>query len=164
MVSLKLWNSQDAGIALLEFALVVLLAASLAYWTSVAYTPRAIAVSDWPARSSAEQRGTAVKRHLFGSAPESVAQATAAASAGLRLLGVFSGAAPGKGRAIVAAQGARPQAVLAGEKIADGLVLQDVYPDHVIVLRNGVAERVDLERVPAPLTAAPLARPLPARR
>jgi type II secretory pathway component PulC len=36
--------------------------------------------------------------------------------------------------------------VATGESISDGLSLQEVHPDHVIVLRNGVPERLDLER------------------
>jgi type II secretory pathway component PulC len=62
------------------------------------------------------------------------------------VLGVFSGKKPGEGRVIIARQGSRPVTVAAGESIADGLTLHEVHPDHVIVLRNGVPERVDLER------------------
>lgn len=161
---MKLWNLQDSGIALLEFALVALLAVSLAYWTWAAVTPRATAASDWPAQLVVQAQAGAVKRSLFGSPTDGDAGMVASASAGLRLVGVFSGAAPGKGRAILARQGAKPEVVAAGDPIADGLKLQEVYPDHVIVLRNGAPERVDLERVPAPATLSPPARRVPARR
>jgi hypothetical protein len=48
--------------------------------------------------------------------------------------------------------------------MADGIALREVHPDHVIILRNGVPERVDLERRvsrPAPL---PLIAPAQARK
>jgi Type II secretion system protein C len=163
MVSLTVRTLFDSGINLLEFALLALLAASLAYWTWAAITPRATAATDWPAQPSVQDRGL-LKRDLFGAALEGGTGTAGRASAGLTLLGVFSGAAPGKGRAILARQGAKPEVFAAGAPIADGLVLQEVYPDHVIVLRNGVAERVDLERVLAPVTVPPPARRVPARR
>ena len=41
-------------------------------------------------------------------------------------------------------QGSRPALVAAGEPIADGVELQEVHADHVIVLRQGMPERIEL--------------------
>jgi type II secretory pathway component PulC len=68
------------------------------------------------------------------------------AGGGLALLGVFAERRPDAGRAILARQGSRPMSVVAGESIGEGLVLHEVHPDHVIVLRAGVPERIELER------------------
>jgi hypothetical protein len=43
-------------------------------------------------------------------------------------------------------QGSRPVHVAVGEPIADGVELHEVHADHVIVLRQGIAERLELER------------------
>jgi len=166
MDRLKQWILHEAGIAMLELALVAGLAVSFAYWTWVAASPRVAAATAFAAQVEPQSRGPLVKRHLFGVALEDAAIQTkgAAAGAGLSLLGVFARGNPDAGRAILAPQGARPIMVAAGEAIADGLVLLEVHPDHVIVLRNGAPERVDLERVTA-RAAAPLpASRLPGRR
>jgi general secretion pathway protein C len=96
-----------------------------------------------------------VKRHLFGSAHEGAAPGAPVASAArLTLKGVVSHAAPAAGGAILAAEGGKPQMVISGEDIAAGAVLREVHPDHVIILRNGVLERIDLERA-APRASQP---------
>lgn len=166
MDSLKQWIPHEAGIAMLEVALVAALAVSLAHWTWVAVSPRVAAATAFPARSKLQSQGPLVKRHLFGvSSGGAATQAKGAAlGAGLALLGVFASGNPDAGRAIVGRQGARPAIVATGEAIADGLDLLEVHPDHVVVLRSGVPERIDLERVTT-RAAAPLpARRLPGRR
>ena len=56
------------------------------------------------------------------------------------------GSCCGAGRAILGMQGSRPVLVAAGEPIADGVQLHEVHADHVIVLRQGMPERLELER------------------
>lgn len=162
MQSLKHWNLHEAGIALLEIALVAALAVSLARWTWVALTPRASAATAVAEQPGAPPRVPLAARHLFGVALQA-AQPAASTASGLALLGVFSDRRPDAGRAIFSRQGSRPLSVAAGESIADGLVLREVHPDHVILLREGVPERVDLERRTAQVTPPPVAR-LPAGR
>lgn len=164
MDSLKHWILHEAGIATLEIALVALFAVSLAHWTWVAVSPRVAAATALAARAEPQGQGPLVKRHLFGVALEGApTQASdVAPGAGLSLLGVFARGDPGAGRAILAREGARAAMVAAGEAIADGLVLREVHPDHVIVVRNGVPERVDLQRGVARTQVRPATRqPVP---
>lgn len=140
------WILHEAWIVALELALVAALAISLAYWTWVAISPAAVGAPSSANAPAADRPEQVANRNLFGVASAGPAQAPRSASAGLTVLGVFSGKRPGDGRVIIARQGSRPVTVAAGESIADGLTLQEVHPDHVIVLRNGVPERVELER------------------
>lgn len=68
------------------------------------------------------------------------------AATGLRLVGIIAGGK--RPAAIVGAGGTAPQAFIQGETITDGLLLKTVATDHVIVLRNGIAERLDLPATP----------------
>jgi len=146
MNRLTRWILQEAWIIALELALVAALALSLAYWTWVALSPATLASPAHPAGLGEDRVGPIANRNLFGTAQAGGAASARGAGLGIAVLGVFSGRRPGEGRAILARQGSRPATVAAGEAIADGLVLHEVYPDHVIVLRDGVPERVELER------------------
>jgi len=160
MDRLKRLSLREAGIFLLEIALVAALAISLAHWTWVAITPRATAASALAQQPASPPRGALAPRHLFGAAQEGV-EPVASAGGGLALIGVFSERRPDAGRAIFARQGGRPAAVAVGESI-DGLELREVHPDHVIILRAGAPERIDLERRIA-VAVPPVAR-MPARK
>jgi general secretion pathway protein C len=153
------WILHEAWIDLLELALVAALGVSCAYWTWIAISPRVPAAPTLMPGAEVAKQGVLATRHLFGEAQEGggTAAGRARAAAEFALLGVFSGRGPATGRAILARQGSRPAIVAAGESIADGVKLQEVYPDHVIVLRNGSPERIDLERSVS--RAAPLLGP-----
>lgn len=154
MNRLTQWILHEAWIVALELALVAAIAISLAYWTWAAISPATVAVPILPAGSASDRPEQLANRDLFGVASAGVTAGPRNAGAGLTLLGVFSGKRPGEGRAILARQGSRPAIVSAGESMADGVALREVHPDHVIILRNGIPERVDLERRvsrPAPL-------------
>lgn len=140
------WILHEAWIVALELALVAALAISLAYWTWIAISPAAVAAPSSANAPVADRTEQIANRNLFGVASAGPASAPRSAGAGLTVLGVFSGKRPGEGRAIISRQGSRPVTVAAGESITDGLALQEVHPDHVVVLRDGVPERVDLER------------------
>ncbi len=144
------WILHEAWIDALELALVAALAISLAYWTWVAVTPATVAAPMLAGQAS-DRPEQLENRNLFGLASAGVTTGPRSAGAGLKVLGIFSGRQPGAGRAILARQGSRPTTVSVGESIDDGITLKEVHPDHVIVLRNGVAERVDLERRVLPL-------------
>jgi general secretion pathway protein C len=164
MNRLTQWILHEAWIVALELALVAALAISLAYWTWVAISPPTVAAPMLSTGSASDRPEQLANRDLFGVASAGVAAGPRSAGAGLTLLGVFSGKRPGEGRAILARQGSRPAIISAGESMADGIALREVHPDHVIILRNGVPERVDLERRvsrPAPL---PLIAPAQARK
>lgn len=151
------WMRHAAWADLLELVLVAMFAVGLAHWTWLAATPRVAGAPTALADVADAPRGALVARHLFGAArAEGAAAGSASVATGFTLLGVFSGREPGAGRAILGRQGSRPVSVAVGEEIAEGVELQEVHPDHVIILRGGVLERVELERL------TPRAAPQPA--
>jgi hypothetical protein len=77
---------------------------------------------------------------------------------------VVSSPEPGAGRAILGVQGSRPATVSAGEPVADGIELREVHPDHVIVLRQGMPERIELQRGASRASPPPAPSQAPARK
>jgi type II secretory pathway component PulC len=148
---------------MLEVTLVAALAVSLAHWTWIAVSPRVTAAPALQDHAAADLQSALVKRHVFGVAQEGAVPAAARAGTGFALLGVFYGREPGTGRAILSRQGSRPATVAVGESIADGVVLREVHPDHVIILRNGAPERIDLERRTSRAAPQPAAARAPTR-
>jgi Type II secretion system protein C len=140
------WMKYEAWIDLLELALVAALGVGLAHVTWLAMAPRTPGAPSAIAQSAQPQAGAVAARQLFGAAGGASSARSVVTATGLVLLGVFSMPEPGAGRAILRVQGNRPALVAAGEAIADGVQLHEVHADHVIVLRQGVAERIDLER------------------
>jgi len=164
MEKLKDWILTQGRVVLLEFALVAALAVTLAHWTWVALTPRTSAAPAALAEMQNQRPGAIVERHLFGVSREGMAGGEGGIVSSLRLkvLGVFARGEPGAGRAIVALDNGKPATVTAGEDIAAGIVLKEVHPDHVLVLRGGVAERIQLERRASVAEVKPGAlRPVP---
>jgi general secretion pathway protein C len=118
-------------------ALVVVLAWQLAYWTWRFIAPPARVAS--ATTSAAEVDLDAVAR-LFGAT-----HAAAAGPASLRLKGVIAPTPGTTAGAIFAVPSGRDIAVLPGGEPQPGVKLAEVYPDHVIVTRAGVRERIDLD-------------------
>ena len=136
----------EAWIDLLELVLVAALGVGLAHVTLLTVAPRTAGAPGAFAQIAQPQPGAAAARHVFGvPRSDSIAKRVDTA-AGLVLLGVLSNPEPGAGRAILGMQGSRPVVVSAGEPIADGVHLHEVHADHVIVLRQGMPERLELER------------------
>jgi type II secretory pathway component PulC len=156
------WLRHDAWSDLLELALVAALGAGLAHWTSLAIAPRAIAAPGAFAEAAQAQSGAQAERELFGVAQTGPATARARTLSNLVLLGVLSGP-DSRGRAILAGVGNRPAIVAAGEAVADGIVLREVHPDHVVIVRHGVPERIALVRSgpQASPSSAPIRPPAP---
>jgi type II secretory pathway component PulC len=153
MVWLRKWTWQDGGSAVLELVLTALLGIGLAYWTWVALSPRAVAVSTLQNQQDEERVAAAVnKRNLFGAVQEgkAVAVVDASSSSPIKLLGVVASGVSGAGRAIFVLESGRPKTVEAGWQVEPGFVLKEVYPDYVIVARNGALERIKLNRRAAP--------------
>jgi Type II secretion system protein C len=157
------WLRHEAWIDLLELALVAALGVGLAHWTWLAIAPHAVSSPGVRAGAPTMPAGAQAEREFFG--PAQGAPVTARASVGptLVLLGVLS-EPDTRGRAILSGSGSRPATVAAGEQIADGIVLQEVYPDHVIILRQGVPERIDLERGSQRAAPSPAPARVPGRR
>ena len=72
--------------------------------------------------------------------------AEASPASGIKLLGVLSRGAAGAGRAIFALDTGKPKTVEAGSQIVGGFVLKEVHADYVLVARNGLIERMKLDR------------------
>lgn len=131
----------------LELALAAALAVTLAHWTWVVIAPPAVGESTFDGARDVARAPSALPRQLFGSASSDPGPAPAVATARAHhLLGVISRGGAGKGRAIFASAGADRRVVAAGEELSAGVVLKEVRADHVILLRGGVPERVDLDR------------------
>jgi general secretion pathway protein C len=120
-------------------ALTLVLAFQLAHWTWVFVAPAQVATS--PAGDAGVDMAAIAK--LFGASPPS--SATVASSSGLRLKGVVAPDGGPIASAIFSTGSGRDIAVFVDREIAPGLKLLEVKPDHVIVSRNGVRERIDLE-------------------
>src|SRR5689334_12922015 len=120
-------------------ALTLVLAFQLAHWTWVFLAPPQVAKT--PDGDAGVDMAAIAK--LFGAAPP--ASATAASMSNLRLKGVV---APDEGpiaSAIFSTGSGKDVAVSVDREIAPGVKLVEVKPDHVIVSRGGVNERIDLE-------------------
>jgi general secretion pathway protein C len=75
----------------------------------------------------------------------------------LKLVGVLAAAPQGRGWAVLQLGGKGNEVAAAGNEFAPGLALHQVFPDHVVLRRQGVLERLDLAQ-PGPASAAiPLA-------
>ena len=121
-------------------ALVLVLAWQLAYWTWVFATPRTTSV---PAARSDSAVDLAAAARLFGAT--SSAGTSSAATSSLRLKGVVAPTPGVAASAIFSTGSGRDLAIFVGTEVQPGVKLAEVHPDHVIVSRAGVSERIDLE-------------------
>lgn len=154
------WILHEWWIAALELALIALIAFSLAYWTWAVFGPRPLAAPAPSLLLEPERAASAGTRHLLGAADGGAGTAGAARAGGpLTLVGVFAERAADAGRALIAPHGGKPSLAAVGESIGDGVVLHEVHADHVVVLRNGAPERIDIERRAALVPPVPVPRP-----
>ncbi len=116
--------------------LVIVLAWQLAYWTWVFAAP---AVAGAPGVSRPAVVDLAEIARLFGAA------APAGGSSGdLVLKGVVAPTPGVAASAIFAPRAGRDMSVFIGDDVRPGVKLVEVDPDHVLVERAGVRERIDL--------------------
>ncbi|HEY6984583.1 MAG TPA: type II secretion system protein N [Rhodanobacteraceae bacterium] len=92
-----------------------------------------------PARSIA-------KWHLFGNTPLAAAGVGGAGTLAMILRGTLADRDPAAGIAVIGDSERGELAFRAGEEIAPGAKLARVYPDHVVVLRDGAEETLKLTR------------------
>ncbi len=122
--------------AALVVALVLVLAWQLAYWTWVFVAPP-------PAPSQSTGPAAVVDlaeiARLFGAAAPS-----GGASGDLILKGVVAPTPGVAASAIFAPRAGRDISVFIGEEVRPGVKLVEVDPDHVVVEKAGVRERIDL--------------------
>ena len=95
---------------------------------------------------------TVAGAHVFGDA--AVAGGIAVSTLNVKLRGVFAGSGGAPGYAIVNT-GGRDQAASAGAEISPGVALESVHARHIVLKRNGVFERVNLEERPVLAQASP---------
>lgn len=145
---LRIWFRRGAWTPLVELALIAALGVSLAHWTWIAFAPAPVAASTLAESSGAASGGLTVRRNLFGAMQENKVPPVADASPAskIKLLGVLSRGAKGSGRAIFLLETGKAKTVEAGSQVVPGLVLKEVYADHVLVFRGGAVERMKLDR------------------
>lgn len=95
-------------------------------------------------------------RHLFGQVVgvDTVTSAPPRTFSNLKLQGVFAAIGSLPAFAIVIVDGKPAQPVQAGREAAAGVVLEEVHPDYVVFRRNGVMERLNLEKSAPALAGA----------
>jgi general secretion pathway protein C len=137
------------------FALLV--GSSLAHlvWTLVP-TPEAARWQPPPVQATATRRSTAVdpaavlNAHLFGrfqaEVPVTRVMEAPETPLNLSLMGVFASTVERESRALIAAQGGDERPYAIGDDVSRGVVLQAIFPDRVILSRNGRLETLRLER------------------
>jgi len=125
---------------LVTVALTLVLAYQLAHWTWVFVAPAPVAAI--PEDERAVDLAAIAK--LFGAAaPEGPSGNTSVA--GLRLKGVVAPTPGVVASAIFSTGSGKDLAVMIDREVKPGIKLAEVKPDHVIVSRAGVRERIDLE-------------------
>jgi len=142
----------------LSVALLVLLAVVCAHWFWIFFAPAVSAPADTTTTEILRPLDRIRRANLFG------ASATALVAAPTRSDLVVRGISAdrkGGGMAVIAIDRGRTVTVRAGDEIAPGIQLERVERDHVIVVQNGIAQRIDLPQrkpvdVPPVATGVPL--------
>lgn len=143
-----------------------LLLGLVALWLLVqlawAMLPRGQAVLDTPparmADNNAGSRALSVSKwHLFGAAsrPRSSGINAPATTLSMALRGTLADKNPKTGIAIIADEKGNERAWRAGDSLASGVQLAEVYPDHVVLVHDGVEE---VMRLPRDLTHSAVAK------
>lgn len=131
---------------ILTFTLVVVLAMQLAYWTWIFFTPKAPLPPQKPAAANTDNAiAKVVDAHLFGAAATNDAPVAVTTATNMRLSGVFASVGNLPAFAIISFDGQTSQPVRKGDVITPGIVLEAVFPDHALIRRNGVRERLELD-------------------
>ena len=133
---------QNWTVRLVSLAALTLLGFVLAYWTwqwlAPAPQPRAAQGSGISAKTSDADT-------LFGSA-SAHAGTTAQSSSSVKLLGVAAASGDRHGHAVLQAEGKKVLAVREGGEVLPGVTLAEVWPDHVVLDRRGIREKLALPR------------------
>lgn len=150
----SLRRASRRGLPVANLLLLLTLAALLAHWTWRFAAPLP---APSPAAGGSEVRaGNELDRlhaaGLFGAPASSGVTGEVPTALGLKLRGVFAAPEGRAAMALLSAEGGE-QAVVRGDEIQPGVVLEAVAADHVILLNRGVRERLDLETLGAPLAA-----------
>lgn len=146
---------QTRWITLLNLALTALLCWQLAHWTwlFLAPTPARPSPATISTPDPAQMLETIRAAQLFGSVshatPSGTTQATT--SLNLHLSGVFATAGRLPAVAIIKVENQGDLPFSNGDTILPGVTLEQVRPDHVVLSRGGIREKLLLEQKGAPL-------------
>lgn len=90
----------------------------------------------------------AIKHPMAGNGEATVAGTprSPAAATGFSLIGVATGFGNAPGFALLKPSGGAVAPYMVGETLAPGVVLTGLYPEHVEIERNGLRERIALDR------------------
>jgi general secretion pathway protein C len=137
----------------LNGGMLLLLTASLAQWTWLMIKPPlpplVVAPPPPPAAANAFSLQPLLAAHLFGQVSQELTgrrlDNLPISSLNLVLAGVIASGAGGY--ALISANGQSQEPFAVGQTIMDNAVLQAVYPDRVVIRRNGALESLLLEGV-----------------
>lgn len=135
-------------IGLVNFVLVALLCWQLAHWTWVFLAPaQTRPTASQPIADVGHASETVRSAHLFGLTREAHnTEARAATALNLKLNGVFAATGKMPAVAIIKVENRADLPFMVGDTVLPGVTLQQVRPDHVVLRRSGVTERLDLEQ------------------
>ncbi|MFH1493573.1 MAG: type II secretion system protein N [Pseudomonadota bacterium] len=146
---------QTRWVTLLNLGLVTLLCWQLAHWTwlFLAPAPAKPAASASTTHDPARLLDTIRAAHLFGTASHagSPGAAQATTSLNLRLSGVFASNGKLPAVAIINVENQGDLPFVNGDSILPNVTLEQVRPDHVVLNRGGISEKLPLEQKGAPL-------------
>lgn len=128
---------QNGIIGVLNYAMLILFAISLAYWVWVFFKPAVLA--DMPANQPESQTMLSIIQagHWFGPKQAPAPLSVSASPPSFKLIGVFTATQKQAGFAVFSLQDGRQQFVLLNQEISPSYVLQAVYQDGVTIMQNG---------------------------
>lgn len=140
-------------IHLLNILLVSVLAIFMAYWSWQIWllsTPAEDATPEVAAETivspSFQPSAAGLRTHWFDGGADDKGPSKSPSS--LRLIGLFSASDGRPSHAMISANGAAAQTLPVGARLASGEKVEKIYPDHLVLSRDGVTERLDLDRKP----------------
>lgn len=139
---------------LLNLILVVLLCWQLAQWTWLFIAPNTPqAVAEKPVPNPEQMLEALRSAHLFGIAADNgnFAGASSVTPLNLKLSGVFAATGKLPAVAIINVENKGDLPFTNGDTILPGVTLEQVNPDHIILRRSGVTEKLLLEQKGPPL-------------
>lgn len=159
---------QTRWVALLNLALVTLLCWQLAHWTWLFLAPapaKPVATAS-ATPDPARMLDTIHAAHLFGTASHAASPAAtqATTSLNLKLSGVFAATGKLPAVAIINVENKGDLPFMNGDTILPGVTLEQVRPDHAVLSRGGVMEKLLLEQKGQPLTLQKTATQLNVRQ
>ncbi len=118
----------------------IVLGALFARWVWILFAPQPIYTSALPERPAAEEA-----ERLFGQAINNKDTSQGVALPNAKLIGVFAASAYKPGFAILKLESGRQVGAGIGEEVAQGVKLVAIKSTHVVLERNGIQQKVNLE-------------------